>query len=305
MKSLYKFALAASSALAIASLGTAPVLADSPGQLTGGPNTFVVKNVTKNGSYANSASATCNEEVKYSIRLHNAAFGGLTNIQAKVNLPAGSMTAVPAEGASQGTSGSVSVTVAAGGTLVYENGSTILYDVNGGVIKTLPDTITSSGVNVGNLKGSTTEFVNFMAKVNCPTPPPKPIFSCKALNVTVSENRKVDASVTYTAKDGASLTNVGFNWGDNSSTNAGLATSASHTYAKDGTYNIVATLTFNVAGANKADTCSKSVTFTTPQVLPATTTPLPSTGAGSVLGLFAGVSALGTAGHFVFRRYRS
>lgn len=43
---------------------------------------------------------------------------------------------------------------------------------------------------------------------------------------------------------------------------------------------------------------------TPPPVVQGQTTPLPNTGAGSVLGLFAGVSALGTAGHLVFRRYR-
>jgi hypothetical protein len=65
----------------------------------------------------------------------------------------------------------VSVTVPSGANLAYEAGSTTLFDANGNVIKTLPDTITS-GVNVGNLNGSTTEFVNFKAKVNCPTTPP-------------------------------------------------------------------------------------------------------------------------------------
>jgi hypothetical protein len=58
--------------------------------------------------------------------------------------------------------------------LTYENGTAKLYNANGGVIKTLPDTIASSGVNVGGLNGSTTEFVNFRAKVNCPTPTPTP-----------------------------------------------------------------------------------------------------------------------------------
>jgi hypothetical protein len=147
--------------------------ADSPGQLTGGANVYQVKNVTKNGAYASSASAACNEEVRYSVRLHNAAYGGLTNVNVTSDLAKGSVSAVPAEGASAGTTGSVTVTVASGNQ-VYENGSAKLYDANGTLIKDLPDTITTSGVNVGNIKGSTTEFVNFQAKVNCPTPTPTP-----------------------------------------------------------------------------------------------------------------------------------
>jgi hypothetical protein len=69
------------------------------------------------------------------------------------------------------------------GNLVYENGTTTLYNGSGAVIRTLPDTITTSGVNVGNLAGSTVEFVNFKAKVSCPAPvtPAKPIVTPAAV----------------------------------------------------------------------------------------------------------------------------
>jgi hypothetical protein len=164
-------ALATGIATAAMAFSLSPVLADSPGQLGGGADVYKVKDLTKSGSYSNAVTAACGDELQYSIRLHNAAFGGLTNIEVTADLAAGSFTAVPAEGASAGTSGSVSVTVPSGANLAYEAGSTTLFDANGNVIKTLPDTITS-GVNVGNLNGSTTEFVNFKAKVNCPTTPP-------------------------------------------------------------------------------------------------------------------------------------
>ncbi|HEX5394948.1 MAG TPA: hypothetical protein VFW52_01180, partial [Candidatus Saccharimonadales bacterium] len=166
MNRFSKFAavLAALPVMAIAS----PVLADSPGQLTGGSNTYLVKNLTQNGSYANTVSAACNEDLQYSIRLHNAAFGGLTNVQVSANLVSGKMTATPAEGASQGTTGSVSVSLPNNGSLAYQSGSTVLYDSNGSVIKNLSDGITTAGVNVGDIAGSTTRFVNFKAKVACP-----------------------------------------------------------------------------------------------------------------------------------------
>jgi len=154
---------------------TVSVSADSPGQLTGGPQVFQVKNLTKNTNYSNSTSASCNDSLKYSVRLHNAAYGGLTNIMVKVNLPNGSMTATPAEGASSGTSGSVKVSVASNGSLNYTSASSKLFNSQGGLIKNLPDTITSGGVNIGSMAGSTTEFVQFTAKVSClelPTPTP-------------------------------------------------------------------------------------------------------------------------------------
>jgi hypothetical protein len=174
MSKLLKTAIATIAVVPVVVFSLASASADSPGQLEGGSGVYVAKNVTKNTQYSPAASAACGEEVQYSVRLHNTAFSGLSNIQVKANLTDGSMSAMPAEGATYGTTGKVNITVANGGTLVYENGTAKLYNANGGVIKTLPDTITSGGVNVGGLNGSTTEFVNFRAKVNCPTPTPTP-----------------------------------------------------------------------------------------------------------------------------------
>ncbi len=167
--------------LSAAALVVAPVMlfassakADSPGQLTGGDNVYTVKNVTKNGAYASSASVACGEKVRYSVRLHNAAYGGLTHVIVKANLADGTVSATPAEGADAGTSGKVTVSVS-GGTLAYKNGSTVLYDANGKALNSaFADTITTTGVDVGSINGSTTEFVNFEAEVNCPTPTPTP-----------------------------------------------------------------------------------------------------------------------------------
>jgi LPXTG-motif cell wall-anchored protein len=63
-------------------------------------------------------------------------------------------------------------------------------------------------------------------------------------------------------------------------------------------------------GDAAVDHCVQTVTVeeeetppTTPPVVEGKTTELPNTGAGAVVGLFAGVSALATAGHFAFRRF--
>lgn len=160
-----------------------PAIADSPGQLEGGSIVYQVKNATQNGSYGSSATATtCNDEVKYSVRLHNTEFGKISSIVVKATLPATSpsvsnMTASGTNSANStvSTSGSVTVTLGTNQSLAYEAGSTALYDGNAQLIKALPDGITTdNGVNAGDLNGSTTEFVTFKAKVNCPTPPVTP-----------------------------------------------------------------------------------------------------------------------------------
>ncbi len=151
--------------------------AGSPGQLAGGDN-YQVKNITQKGSYTNTISATCNDEVEYSMQLSNTQFGALNNVTLKATLPGNggvsTATATTDLGGTSGTSDSVTVNLGSNQTQTLENGTTTLYDSKGNVIKTLPDTITSSGVNIGTLEGSTTEFVNFRAKVSCPTTPTPP-----------------------------------------------------------------------------------------------------------------------------------
>jgi|SRR5579862_154064 len=153
--------------------------ADSPPQLGGGADVYVVKNLTQNGSYASIINANACEEVMYSIRLHNTAYSAFQDIQVSVNLPSNSSTvnmstatATTNLGGNSGTSDTATVDLSSAQTIGYENGSAVLYDSNNNVIRTLPDTITSSGVDVGPLDGSTTEFVKFKAKISCPSTPP-------------------------------------------------------------------------------------------------------------------------------------
>ncbi|HUC87340.1 MAG TPA: LPXTG cell wall anchor domain-containing protein [Candidatus Saccharimonadales bacterium] len=173
MKNLSKFAAIAGVTTAVAAFTLSPVMASSPGQLGGGPNIYKVKDVTANGSYASSINANACDVLEYSINLHNVNFGELTNIVVSAPLStsgSSNMTAVPASGASAGTSGSVTVNAGSASGVTYEAGTTELYNGSGQPVKDLPDGITSGGINVGNLNGSTGEFVNFKAKVNCPTP---------------------------------------------------------------------------------------------------------------------------------------
>lgn len=304
-------------------LATVPVLAisgsalaDSPGQLEGGTGVYVAKNVTQNGSYDNNVNTACSDQVRYSIRLHNIAFGGLTNIKVSANLLSGKMTAVPAEGVDWGTSDNVAINLPANGSLNYESGSATLYNAQGGVIKTLPDGITTVGVNIGGLNGSTTEFVNFNAKVNCPpvVTPPVVSFACTELAVANIDRTHYD----FTAKSSvsnATVTSYGFtvkdangNTVDTNTVTTNANSAVYHFNQATGTYTVSAVVNTD-HGSTSASACSKQVivaavptTPTTP-VTP-TATALPNTGAGDVVGIFAGASAAGTAAHAIVSRRR-
>lgn len=166
-----KFAMVATALAVAPSLAfSAPAYANSPGQLSQVPDFYQVRNVTKNGAYGSTASATCDEVLKFSVKLANAEYGELNNVTLKGAM-SGSMTASAKNSADQTTSVSGSVSVSTDkGSLVYVPGSTVNLDVNGNLIKNLPDGIVAGGVNKGSLAGSTREFVQFQAKVKCDTP---------------------------------------------------------------------------------------------------------------------------------------
>lgn len=288
-----------------------PALADSPGQLAGGPNVYLVKNLTQKGSFGSTVSVACNEEVQYSAELHNAANGGLTNVQVSANLSTGKLTATPAEGASQGTSGSVTVNVASNGTLNYENGSTVLNDFNGNTVKALPDGITSGGINVGNVNGSTIEFVDFKAKVSCPTNAPEVKLACVDLSVSKIDRTRYDFTVTGSAQN-ATITGYTFTVKDSNSkvvdtntVNTSATSAVYHFNQETGTYTVSAQLNTDHGNAT-SNSCVKQITVadapTTPETPKATS--LPNTGAGDVVGIFAGASAAGTAAHAIVTRRR-
>jgi hypothetical protein len=281
MKYLSKYvaSVAGLMVFAVAAFSMSPVLADSPGQLLGGSGVYVVKDVTQKGAYANTITAGSCDELEYSVMLTNGAYGSLSNVVVKANLPSDSassntstMTATTASGGTTGTTGSVKVNLSSAQSISYISGTTELYNAQGTVIEKLPDTVTSNGVNVGTILGSTTEFVNFEAKVNC-SPTPTPCGTCNLLSLTGTEPTYT-ATVDYTATNGASLKGATFNWGNGVTTSGakggpGVVSSAPYTYPSPGTYTVVATLTFDSSGAAVANSsCSTKVTVPKPPVTP-------------------------------------
>ena len=70
------------------------------------------------------------------------------------------------------TTDTAGVNLSKAGSLAYVSGSTELLDAHNSKLKTLPDGILSSGVNIGSVGVSTEQkrYVQFEAKTNCPTP---------------------------------------------------------------------------------------------------------------------------------------
>lgn len=96
------------------------------------------------------------------------------------------------------------------------------------------------------------------------TVPPVPAAECTGLTATIGENRSVVAKVTYVTSGGATLSNISYDFGDNTAPVNTTSTTANHTYAADGSYTIVATLSFKGAETVPDSTCQAPVNFETP-----------------------------------------
>jgi len=201
-------------------------------------------------------------------------------------------------------------------TLEYVKGSAQWTHAADGVHQstvTLSDDIVGTGASLGDISGcfAYSGWVTVQVKVHMPSSQ-TPAYSCDLLHV-VSDNatRKVTVDqFKTTATGGATFQNAVIDWGDKAQTSSLTAlVGQNHQYAADGTYKIVATANFSVGGATKSAACTQSVSFTsapTPPVTPPVTPPsapvqqLPNTGAGDVIGIFAGVVAAGTIGYRLF-----
>lgn len=295
----------------IVALSGASAFADTPGQLTGGSNLYEVKDLTTNSAYAKTISPACNDEIEYSMLVNNGGYGDLSSVNLTATLPStggtSTATATTNLGGATGASDSVNVTLPSNATQTLVDGSTVLYDGSGAAISTLPDTITTSGVNIGSLEGSTYEFVNFKADISCASTPATPVYTCDELTVSTTADDKTVSlgALNTTATNGAAFSYATINWGDNSTpTSAADVSGQTHTYATAGTYTITATAYFNVNGGHNnetatSDACTQKVTFASPTTTttpPTTTTAKPTqlvnTGAGDTIGIFAAVSAV-------------
>lgn len=304
-------------ALALASTAYAV----APGQIEGG-DIYRIKNLTKNVDFTDPASADACNELMYKVRIHNPGPSPITEVKVKATVVSGvatshtstvtvsSPTAMPTT-----TEDTATVNLSSAQSLTYVSGSTQLLDTNNNFISNLPDGITNSGVNIGTVGVSVGEkrFVQFKVKVSCPQPPaPKVKFACTALDVTKVSRTRFDftahASVTNATVQSYVFTTKDANGNTvDTKTVTTSALSANYTFERDvvGTYIVTAVVNTDKGSVGVIAVCTKKVTVdAVPVVQPETTQPLPKTGAAGVAGLFAGASALGTAGHYVYRRFR-
>lgn len=131
--------------------------------------------------------------------------------------------------------------------------------------------------------------------------PETPVYACTDVKIEKLGGRKIKTSVSTNSAPANRVSVVGYeyNFGDGSTPLTSTANPVEYTFAKDGTYNISVKVTFRVDGVNQTvggANCAEVVTFTT------TTPPktLPSTGAGSTIGMFMITSLVGM---FIYRGY--
>lgn len=319
-----KLAVVAAGLLAIPALVfTGPkASAIGEGQVEQG-DIYYSRNLDKGSAFGDPTAADKCDVLQYRVVMHNPGVGTITNVNIHVNLPgsvASKNVSTAQINASNAFPASVSdtatVNISTPQSIAYQNDTTFLLDANRNVIGTaLPNTITTTGVNIGSVGVSLNEirYVQFNAKVNCPDTPVTPAYTCDLLSLQAYVERKVSISAfATTATNGAVFKNAVIDWGDNS---ADVTTSSvvgqSHTYAADGTYTVSAVAHFTINGTGDytagGPACQQSVTFkngkppvvppkVVPPTTPGTTTPttLVNTGPGSIAALFVIATAAGT-----------
>lgn len=137
---------------------------------------------------------------------------------------------------------------------------------------------------------------------------PQSNFACTELDVAQIDRTRFDftahatvqnvtvQSYKFTALNGSNST-VDTNTVD---TNA-LSAVYHFNQSTPGTYTVNAVVNTD-HGSTSASACSKQIVVSAPPQVLATS--LPNTGPGDVLGIFAGVSSLGAAGHYAVRRFK-
>ena len=176
-----------------------------------------------------------------------------------------------------------------------------------------PATLTNKAFATPSGYGAIYDTASVTVPGNVCQPPKTPVYSCDLFHV-IADNATRTVTVDQfktTQTNGATFNNVVINWGDKVNGQANTLTTNTplnqkHQYSADGTYQITATAHFMVNGKDavaSSENCAQSVTFSSTPTTPPTTPPvqqLPNTGAGNVIGIFAGVVAASTIGYRLF-----
>ena len=202
--------MAAGALVASVAVATSAFATFDYGQIGSG-DIYRVRNVSDNQTnFEKTTNADLCETVQFKVRVHNAGPKTVTNVNVKATLPSGvstshtSTVSITADNNREGAvaTGSATVNLSKAGSIAYVNGSTELLDTNGGVIRTLGDTILTSGVNIGNVDVSLNNmrFVQFKAKTNCEEQP-KYIQVCELATKKVITIKETDFDAAKHSKN--------------------------------------------------------------------------------------------------------
>lgn len=141
------------------------------------------------------------------------------------------------------------------GTIVNNGGATINHKyAKAGTYKT---TVYVRFTVNGASQTKTCETTVTVAKEVVP-----PVYTCDSLTASKISRNEYKFTTAVTAKNGAVLKSIAYNFGDGKTANAG--TTVNHTYAAEGTYTVTATPTFTVNGkdvAAQSNACKVTVTI--------------------------------------------
>lgn len=326
--------------LAMAGLLAVPVLAfvgTAHAQTGGDPqiergDIYRVKNTTASGDFVDTTSAGPGDSLTYKVRIHNPGEECLTNVVVRFVLPTAvanknisTVTVKADEVTTNFVSDTATVNLSSAQAISFVSGSVQLLDSNGTVISTLSNSaVNGSGVNIGKVCVSINEkrFVQFQAKVSKPEQPAVK-FACEALGVVKVDRTRFDFTATASVQN-ANVTSYVFTARDkdghivDSKTVNTSALSAVYNFnqSKAGDYTVSVIVNTDKGSTHITDKCTQKVTVVKEDEKPTPEQPeekpevkgevteLPNTGAAAI-GVFAGASVLGTAGHYLFRRFRA
>ncbi len=203
-----------------------------------------------------------NQEFDYQLVVRNTGDVALTNVVVSDNAPANVQFISTDKGSVSGNKLTYTIpALAVGAAQTINIKAKVVAEVAGDIINTACVNAPEVNPNNPNDNDDCDD-----ATVNVPTP----IYSCDLLSGTKIGDHKYKFDVRYTAKDGATLKNFKYVYGDGSSVNT-TATSTEHTYSNDGTFNIAVAATFTVNGIDKSVTnenCATSITISPNPVTP-------------------------------------
>lgn len=181
----------------------------------------------------------------------------------------------------------------------------------------LSDSIVTSGASIGTFSPNgdvwgcwdQRVFVTLNVKVTKEEQPQPSSGICKAVDLQIvnKEEREVRVSVQGEVSN-AQIVGYKIDFGDSTVVNEQTAT---HKYAKNGTFNIVGYVQVKhpngTVETKTASACTKQITFKENQppeviVVPPSVTSLPNTGPGNVIAAFLGVSSLSSALYYAVSR---